>query len=59
MLAKMSQRLCGKRTFEDVIQTIVLSEFYPDVLVMQSSQDRNGDNGARSLDCSMQWRIFL
>ena len=32
---------------------------YPDVLVMQSSQDRNGDNGARSLDCSMQGRIFL
>ena len=32
---------------------------YPDVLVVQSSQDRNGDNGARSLDCSMQVRIFL
>jgi hypothetical protein len=32
---------------------------YPDVLVMQPSQDRNGDNGARSLDCSMQGRIFL
>ena len=32
---------------------------YPDVLVVQSSQDRNGDNGARSLDCSMQGRIFL
>ena len=26
---------------------------YPDVLVVQSSQDRNGDNGARSSDCSM------
>ena len=26
---------------------------------MQPSQDRNGDNGARSLDCSMQGRIFL
>jgi hypothetical protein len=32
---------------------------YPDVLVVQSTQDRNGDNGARSLDCSMQGRIFL
>ena len=32
---------------------------YPDVLVMQPSQDRNGDNGARPLDCSMQGRIFL
>ena len=27
---------------------------YPDVLVVQSSQDGNGANGARSLDCSMQ-----
>jgi hypothetical protein len=32
---------------------------YPDVLMMQSGQDRNGDNRARSLDCSMQGRIFL
>jgi hypothetical protein len=32
---------------------------YPDVLVMQPSQDRNGDNGARLLDSSMQGRIFL
>ena len=31
---------------------------YPDVLVMQPSQDRNGDNGARSLNGSMQGRIF-
>ena len=31
---------------------------YPDVLVMQSSQDGNGGNGARSLDRSMQRRIF-
>jgi|ERR1019366_1830916 hypothetical protein len=27
---------------------------YPGVLVMQPSQDRNGDNGTRSLDGSMQ-----
>ena len=27
--------------------------------MMQPSQDRNGDNGARSLDGSMQGRIFL
>ena len=32
---------------------------YPDVLVMQSSQDRNGDDSARSLDGSMRGRIFL
>jgi hypothetical protein len=32
---------------------------YPDVLVMQPSQDRNGYNGARSLDGSMKGRIFL
>ena len=32
---------------------------YPDVLMMQSGQDGNGDNGARTLDCSVQGRIFL
>ena len=32
---------------------------YPGVLVMQPGQDRNGDNGARSLGCSMKRRIFL
>ena len=32
---------------------------YPDVLVVQSSQDRNGDDSARSLDGSMRGRIFL
>ncbi len=32
---------------------------YPNVLVMQPGQDRNGDNGARSLGCSMKRRIFL
>ncbi len=32
---------------------------YPDVLMVQSSQDRNGDNGARALDRTMQGRIFL
>jgi hypothetical protein len=31
---------------------------HPDVLMVQSSQDRNGDNGARSLNCSMRGRIF-
>ena len=31
---------------------------YPDVLMVQSSQDRNGGNVARSLDRSMQRRIF-
>jgi hypothetical protein len=32
---------------------------YPDVLMMQSCQDRNGDNDTGPLDCSMQGRIFL
>ena len=32
---------------------------YPDVLMMQSGQDRNGDNDAGPLNCSMQGRIFL
>jgi len=34
-------------------------KLYPAVLVVQSSQDRNGEDGARTLDCSMQGRIFL
>ena len=34
-------------------------KFYPDVLMMQSSQDRNGDNDTGPLDCSMQGRVFL
>ena len=32
---------------------------YPDVLMMQSCQDGNSDNGTRPLDCSTQGRIFL
>jgi hypothetical protein len=32
---------------------------YPNVLVMQPSQDRNGDNDAGPLDYSMQGRFFL
>ena len=32
---------------------------YPDVLVMQPSQDRNGYNGARPLDSSTQRQICL
>ena len=32
---------------------------YPDVLMMQSGQDRNSDNDTGPLDCSMQGRIFL
>jgi hypothetical protein len=39
--------------------TCPFRESYPDVLMMQPIQDRNADNGARSLDCSMQGRIFL
>jgi hypothetical protein len=47
--------LAERRTF----LILPFRKSYPDVLVVQSSQDRNGDNGARSLDCSMQGRIFL
>jgi hypothetical protein len=32
---------------------------YPDVLMVQSGQDWNGDNDTGPLDCSMQGRIFL
>jgi hypothetical protein len=32
---------------------------YPDVLVVQSSQNRNGDDGASALNCSMQWHVLL
>jgi hypothetical protein len=32
---------------------------YPNVLMMQSSQDWNGDGDTGPLDCSMQGRIFL
>jgi hypothetical protein len=32
---------------------------YPDILVMQPSQDWNDDDGASPLDGSMQGRIFL
>jgi hypothetical protein len=31
----------------------------PDVLMMQSGQDWDGDNDTGPLDCSMQGRIFL
>ena len=34
-------------------------KLYPDLLVMQFSQDKNGENATRPLDCSMQGRIFL
>ena len=34
------------------VDTCPFRKSYPDVLVVQSSQDRNGDNGARALDCS-------
>ena len=32
---------------------------YPDVLVMQPTQDRIDDNGTGSLNCSVHGRIFL
>jgi len=39
--------------------TCPFRKLYPDVLVVQSSQDWNGKDGARALDCSMKRRIFL
>jgi hypothetical protein len=32
---------------------------YPNILMMQSGQDWDGDNDTGPLDCSMQGRIFL
>ncbi len=34
-------------------------KLYPDILMMQSGQDWDGDNDAGPLDYSMQGRIFL
>jgi len=42
-----------KLSLQNPVFACPFREFYPDVLVVQSGQDRNGDNGARSLDCSM------
>jgi hypothetical protein len=39
--------------------TCPFRKLYPAVLVVQSSQDRNGEDGARTLDCSIQGRSFL
>jgi hypothetical protein len=39
--------------------TCPFQKLHPDVLVMQASQDRIGDNSAGPLDGSMQQRIFL
>ena len=39
--------------------TCPFRKLYPGIFVMQPSQDRNCDNGARSLDGSVQGRIFL
>jgi hypothetical protein len=40
-------------------RTCPFRKSYPDVLMVQSSQHRNGENGARSLDCSINRRILL
>ena len=42
-----------------VIHTCPFRKSYPDVLMMQSGQDWNGDNDTGPLDGSMQGRIFL
>ena len=47
------------KRFHDRDKSCPFRKSYPDILVMQPCQDRNGANGARSLDCSMKRRIFL
>jgi hypothetical protein len=63
MTARHHQRYLGvwRRTRAMKVELPTICPFrksYPDVLVVQSSQDGNGGNGARSLDRSMQRRIF-
>jgi hypothetical protein len=43
----------------DAVTACPFRKSYPDVLVMQPSQDRNSDNGATSLNCTVQRRILL
>ena len=52
-LARVTKRINSRHI------TCPFRKSYPDVFMMQPSQDGNGDNSARSLDCSMQGRIFL
>ena len=40
-------------------ETCPFRKSYPDVFVMQSGQDWNGDNATRPLDGSTRRRIFL
>ena len=50
---------CWSEAFRPPADACPFLKSYPDVLMVQSNQDRNGDNGARSLDRSMQRCIFL
>jgi hypothetical protein len=52
-------RVLPKKGIALEIGSCPFRKLYPAVLVVQSSQDRNGEDGARTLDCSMQGRIFL
>ena len=49
----------AKPLFERLNLHCPFRKSYPNVFVMQPSQDRNGDNDAGPLDYSMQGRIFL
>lgn len=49
----------SQRDREALVDACPFRKSYPGVMVMQPSQDRNGYNGARSLDSSMQGRILL
>jgi hypothetical protein len=60
--ARLSARPTSLSQKIEAIEGVVPVSFrksYPDVLIMQSGQDGNGDNDARPLDCSMQGRVFL
>jgi hypothetical protein len=39
--------------------TCPFRKLYPDVLVVQSSQNKNGDDGARVLSCPMRRRVLV
>jgi len=58
---KSARRRVNLKIVSQALATRILSfpKSHPDVLMMQSGQDGNGDNDTRPLNCSMQGRIFL
>jgi ABC transporter substrate binding protein len=57
-LSRPGGNITGVMQYEPSV-TCPFRKSYPDVLMMQSGQDWNGDNDTGPLDCSMQGRIFL